>query len=164
MCGSWCWSYQHYIYACILRKEEIEHFQSIRRLWVSRLQVITVNCWICRQGEHYNRVCPDKAVLKQTKSCPLPPSFRRPRSLIELISMQILLFNMLYFHKGSKSKSAEAFCLLMEIALGWYPSLQTYIVLEPKSGIKSNKEPQQANVITPHPRRTRLSIRTMALI
>lgn len=60
--------------------------------WVSRLQVITVKCWICCWGEHYNHVFPDKAVLKQTKSYPLPSSPHRPRSLIELISMQMLCF------------------------------------------------------------------------
>lgn len=60
--------------------------------WVSRLQVITVKCWICWWGEHYNHVFPDKAVLKQTKSCPLPSSPHRPRSLIELMSMQMLCF------------------------------------------------------------------------
>lgn len=85
-------SYQCCISASMPQKEEIGHFQSTPPLWVSRLQVITVNCWICWRGEHYNHVSPDKAVLKQTKSHPLPPSPHRPRSLIELISMQMLCF------------------------------------------------------------------------
>lgn len=77
-----CWntqSYQHCIYAPMQQKREIGHFQSIPPLWVSRPQVITVNCWICWWGEHYNHVVPDKAVLKQTKSYPLPHFSSAPR-------------------------------------------------------------------------------------
>lgn len=86
-------SYQRRISTSMPQKEEIGHFQSTPPLWVSRLQVITVNCWICWRGEHYNHVSPDKAVLKQTKSYPHPHFSSPPQGLlIELISMQMHRF------------------------------------------------------------------------
>lgn len=161
-------SYQRCISASMQQKEEIGHFQSTPPLWVSRLQVITVNCWICWRGEHYNHVSPDKAVLKQTKSYPLPlPLLLTAQGLwLNWSLCKCFVFNMSHFHKNSEGKDVAALTPSAdgEIALRWYPSPWPYIVLQPRRCIKSNKEPLQANVITLHPRHTRPSIRTMALI
>lgn len=158
------------VYSFVLQKQEIGHFQSTSPLWVSRLQVITVNCWICWWGEHYNHVFPDKAVLKQTKSYPASLSSLLPKVLdwIDLYANASVLICPIFIKKKKKKTGQERCCsshsvCRWEIALGWYPSLWPYIVLQPRHSRKSNKEPLQANVITLHPRCTRLSIRTMAL-
>lgn len=153
------------------QKAEIGHFQSRQTLWVSRQKVITVNCWICWRGEHYNHVSPDKAVLKQTKSYPHPratfPFLLAAQGLwLNWSLCKCLVFNMSHFHKNIERKDVAPLTLSAdgEIAHWWYPSLWLHIVLQPERCIKSNKEPLQANVITPHPCYTRLSIRRMALM
>lgn len=149
-------SYRHCISAYTLQKEEIGHFQSTPPLWVSRLQVIMVNCWICWRGEHYNHVFPDKAALTQTKSYPLPLFSSPPKVFdwIDLYANASFLICPIFIKTAREDVAALTPSADGEIALRWYPSPWPYIVLRPRCCIKSNKEPLQANVITLHPRHT----------
>lgn len=99
-------SYQHCISAYVRRRKDIGHFQSITPLWVSRLQVITANCWICCWGEHYNHVFPDKVVLKTNKKVSrTPPRLFSARGLwLNWSLCKCFFFNMSYFHKDSETK------------------------------------------------------------